>query len=118
MSGRHFNPLALNPGDLRHRVTFLVPPDTARDAVGGELPYVAGDTTWAGMTFIAGLEKYAANSFAAQATHKFTMRYRAGVQPNWKLTFQGRTFEILYPNNVGGQGVQLDLYCKEINGTT
>jgi SPP1 family predicted phage head-tail adaptor len=108
----------MKPSNLRHRVTFLVPPNPAQDAVGGELPYVAGDTTWAGITFTAGLEKYAANSFAAQATHKFTMRFRAGVQTNWKLTFQGRTFNILYANNVGAQGVQLDLYCVEINGTT
>lgn len=111
--------ISMKPSDLRHQVTFLVPPAPgARDAVGGELPYVDGDTTWAGMTFIAGLEKYAANSFAAQATHKFTMRYRAGVMPNWKVRFQGRIFNVLYPNDVGGQGVQLDLYCEEINGTT
>lgn len=108
----------MKPSDLRHRVTFRVPPDPPTDAVGGELDYVDGDTTWAGMTFIAGLEKYAANSLAAQATHKFTMRFRAGVMPNWKLTFQGRTFHILYANNVGGQGVSLELYCQEINGTT
>jgi len=109
----------MKPSDLRHQVTFLVPagPD-ARDAVGGELPYVTGDLTWASMTFISGLEKYSVNSFAAQATHKITIRYRAGVMPNWRVTFEGRTFNVLYPNNVGARNVQLDLYCEEINGVT
>jgi SPP1 family predicted phage head-tail adaptor len=105
-------------GKLRHRVTFLVPPDGCGDEAGGELPPVAGDTTWASIEFVSGFNTFNVNTFVAQATHKITMRYRAGVQPNWKISFGDRTFEILYQDNVEARREQLDLYCVELNGVT
>jgi SPP1 family predicted phage head-tail adaptor len=107
----------IQAGKLRHRVTFLVPP-AGCDEAGGELPYVEGDITWAAIEFVSGTNTYNVNTFVAQATHKITMRYRAGVQPNWKIRFGSREFKILYPDNVQGRNIALDLYCVELNGAT
>jgi SPP1 family predicted phage head-tail adaptor len=107
----------LPAGILRNHITFMVPQSGCDDA-GGELPYVAGGDTWAALKFISGFNTFNANTFVAQATHMITVRYRPGVQANWKIALGERTFEILYADNVEARNVRLDLYCVELNGVT
>jgi len=106
----------LNPGDLKHRVTFLVP--QGKDAAGGPLPLGPGETTWASVEFVSGKNQFSGAAFVAEATHKISMRYRAGVLPSWQVQFQGTNFKILYIDNVLQQGVRLDLYCEVIDGVS
>jgi len=109
--------IAMDPSKLRHRVTFLVP-QVGKDATGGPLPLVDGATTWAVVEFVSGKNQYGGQTFVTEATHKISMRYRAGVFPNWQVRFQGTNFKILYIDNVEQRGVRLDLYCVVIDGVS
>lgn len=107
----------LDPGRLPHRVTFMVPA-AGKDATGGPLPLVAGATTWASVDFVNGKNQYGGQTFVAEATHRISMRYRAGVFANWEVQFQGVNFKILYIDNVQQAGVRLDLYCVVLDGAS
>lgn len=107
----------LNPGRLPHRVTFLVP-QAGKDETGGPLPLTEGASTWASVDFVSGKNQYGGQTWVAEATHRITMRYRAGVFGNWQVQFQGTNFKILYIDNVQQAGVRLDLYCVVIDGSS
>jgi SPP1 family predicted phage head-tail adaptor len=107
----------IDAGSLDKRVTFLVP-QVGTDEAGGDLPYIEGKPIWAAINLVSGRDPFSAGAFASQATHKITMRYRAGIQPNWQVKYRQRIFNIIYPNNLNERNEQLDLYCVEINGVT
>jgi SPP1 family predicted phage head-tail adaptor len=106
-----------NPGGRRHLITFQVP-QPGKDATGGPLPFVDGDTTWSKIEFTSGKNQFGGQTFVAEATHKINMRYRAGVLANWQVRFATTIFQILYVDNVDQAGVDLDLYCVILNGAS
>ena len=106
--------MAIDAGKLNKRVTFLVQDGEC----GAEKPLVEGVTRWASVDFVSGNNRYGADSFIAQATHKVTMRYLKGVQPNWQVRCGDTVFQIVYLDDVQQQHVQLDLYCIVLNGVS
>ncbi len=67
------------------------------DAIGQQVETWATTTTrWARKVEIGGGEQERANSGQLQAhgTVSFEMRYYSSVTPEWRLTFDGRTFHI------------------------
>jgi SPP1 family predicted phage head-tail adaptor len=93
----------------------------AFDATGSPLPLLDGATTWAEVVFVSGKEQYGGDTFVAEATHRITMRYQAGVLPQWQVRLGaagGTIFRILYVDNVEQRNVQLDLYCVVLDGVS
>jgi len=117
LHGRHLDPLVINAGELRHQVTFLVP-QAGKDAAGGPLPLVSGDTAWASVEFVSGKNQFGGATFVAEATHKISMRYRAGVTDSWQVQFAGTNFKILYIDDVQQRRIRLDLYCMVLDGVS
>jgi SPP1 family predicted phage head-tail adaptor len=105
----------MKSGELRHRVV-LERATTSRLPSGGTRdtwsPYA---TVWAAVEPIQGREFFAAQQLNAEATHRIRIRYRVGVSPKDRVTFEGRIFEIKAPPiNVDEKSRELHLMCVEV----
>lgn len=87
----------MNPGRLRHRITFLHPvkeKNEVGDTVLAERPW---KTVWASVEPLRGREYFEARKIQSEATHKITIRYLTGITPDMKIDFKNRIFEIEGP---------------------
>lgn len=106
----------MRAGELRHRVT-LQSVTVARDAVGGTTEtWTDQATVWAAIEPLRGREYWDAAQVAAEATYRVRMRYRAGVSPEMRLTYQGRTLEIESVTSPDERRRELELICREVVG--
>jgi head-tail adaptor len=103
-------------GEYRHLVTFQAP-TSVPDGDGG---FVDGWTTldppWPvdiQPATVRDLERQAASTIVAAATHVVTGRYRADVQIDAQMLFKGRTFRITGVNNVEERDVTMRLFAIE-----
>ena len=105
----------MQAGRLRHRI-MLQEPIGQRDAHGQPIrSYRDEPLAWASVEPLRGKEKEVANQVAAEATVKIIMRYRHDVTSDWRITFDGRHFEIVAPpQSPGYYRRETHLLCKEI----
>lgn len=105
----------LRAGDYRHSITIQQTTQT-RDAVGG-----ITDTWSTYLTARASVEPlqmgsreyWDAKKFSAEATHLMRMRYRSGVTPKMRVSWDSRLFDIEYPLNTEERNRELILLVKE-----
>lgn len=106
-------------GERRHRVTLDNPGASVPDGDGG---YTTG---WAPLTpptmyasiapaTAASLERTAASTVIATATHVIRMPYHAGVTTQTRLTVKGRTFNVIGRVNLDERDIELVLVCAEV----
>lgn len=106
-------------GAYRHRVTLDEPGPPISDPDGG---WIATWTpldppTWnCSITQPAArtLESLGAGSVEAQATHMLVGRYHPGITTQTRVTFEGRTFNVLYVANKDERDVESDVVCSEV----
>lgn len=105
----------LRAGELRHSIR-IVQPNNTQDSFGGTKPDDASvfATVWASVEALSGRELFAAQQKVSQVTHKITMRYLPGVVSSMNVWFDGRQFEILYPDDPDETKKKLELLCVEI----
>jgi len=107
----------MNVGATRHRVTFQTG-TTQPDGDGGtvdvwiDLAPPTWDVAIAPAT-VRDLERDAAQTIIAAATHVITGRYRADVTVECRMMFQGREFRITGVKNVDERGIDMHLFAKE-----
>lgn len=99
----------MRAGQLRYRVT-LQEPDAAA-ATG----YSVVATVAAEMQFRpAGAVPITAGGPSAQAAHQVRLRYRSDIRADWRLTVDGRTFQIVGYGDPDGRKRELLLVCLEV----
>ena len=101
-------------GKLRHRVTIqqLIRGD---DGYGGTIEtWQDVATVWAVIEPLRGNERYTAQQVQSELTHKVTIRYRAGIKPQMRLLYKGKTFEIEAVIDVEERHQWLELLCSEV----
>ena len=105
----------LNAGKYSHRITIYAT-ETVKDKDGFQYknkviilqPYAYIKTT-RGFTIIAN------NSDFEKAYTNFTIRYpRVPINRDMLIDYNGKTYEIVYINNVDEANVELELQCKEV----
>jgi len=107
----------MNVGATRHRVTFQTG-TTQPDGDGGtvdvwiDLAPPTWDVAIAPAT-VRDLERDAAQTIIAAATHVITGRYRADVTVECRMMFQGREFRITGVKNVDERGIDMHLFAKK-----
>jgi SPP1 family predicted phage head-tail adaptor len=103
--------------DLTRRVTILEP-QTVRDGYGANTPtYSTIATRWAGIESLAGkgLALTSANTNAAVATVRITIRYRAGIRAGFhRIQYKSETYTIIDAKNPGEQNEWLVILCAEV----
>lgn len=106
--------MGLAAGRLDKRVT-LQSATTARDGHGQPLETWSDiATVWAAIDPIRGREYFAAQQFAAETTHKVTIRHRSGISPKNRVLFGSRVFRIESVINPHERGERLELMCVEV----
>ena len=104
----------MNPGKLRHRITFLHLAESENEVGDTVLVEAPFKTVWASVEPLKGKEYFEARKIQSEATHKITIRYMPGVSPDMKIEFKGRIFEIEGPPiNPEERSSYLELYATE-----
>lgn len=105
----------MNPGELRHIVTFQKLSDVQNGYGENTDSWVDITTDRAGIYPISGKEFFAAETVNSEVTHKIKMRYRPGITPDMRIKFGERIFELIAPPiNFQEKNVELQLLCKEL----
>lgn len=105
----------IRAGRLRHTVVIERDSSAARDGFGQPTEnWEAFATVQAAIDPIRGREYFAAQQFAAETTHKVTLRYIAGVSPKMRARFGSRIFRIEAVKNPEERNERLELMCVEV----
>jgi SPP1 family predicted phage head-tail adaptor len=105
--------LNINAGDLRDRVSLLVPSELP-DSIGDVGPPTVFATRNAKILTLSGQEFYRGQQFTSEANRQVIMRYLPGVLPSMTVGFKGRSFTILYVEDVEERNIKLVLWVKEV----
>ena len=99
----------MNPGNLRHRITFQLQ-DLEQDMeVWNDIC-----TTWANIRPIAGKEYFQAETINSELTHKIISRYKKEITPDMRVVYQNRIFYIQSIINDYEKNITLQLMCREL----
>lgn len=106
-------------GQYRHRVTLGNPGDPVPDGDGGytETFTPLDPADWDCSIRLAtqrDLERVAAGTVIAQATHLLNGRYHPQVTTETRVQFEGRTFHVTAVVNPDERDMELTLLCSEV----
>lgn len=97
-------------GAKKHRIRFQSKTIT-RDSLGGEI--VSWDDevqTWAKVEPLQGRELFAAQQIRAETSVRFRIRHRE-VQPEWRIVWQERNYDIVDVIDVDAEGREIAMLC-------
>jgi SPP1 family predicted phage head-tail adaptor len=101
---------------MRFRVElqdFTVTRSALNQPLKNPTPVVLG-TFWADISTLSGRELANAQQIKGNVTHKVTMRWVGiEIKPTYKFAFNGRTFQILWTDNVDQRNRTLLIYVVE-----
>lgn len=102
----------LAAGDLDRRVELLSP---VYNPEGDEIvAWDVVDTVWAAIAPTVGMEQTESGRTVAVLQVTMAIRYRPDIDPRWRVSGDGRLWEIVGVVNVLNRRAQLQLNCKEI----
>jgi SPP1 family predicted phage head-tail adaptor len=105
----------MRAGRLRHQIT-IQQSTPAQNAKGEPIDsWGTFATVWASIEPIGGGERFAADQVIADATHRVTIRYTAGVEPKMRVLFGSRVFDIREVRNLEERNRTMELTCRELN---
>lgn len=104
----------INPGELRHIVTFQKKSDVQNEygETNGWIDVLKQRRV--GIYPISGKEFFAAETVNSEVTHKVKMRYDPNVTPDMRIKFGQRHLNIISVINFQERNVELQLLCKEL----
>lgn len=109
------SPRLVDPGELRHRLTFQAPTSERRPSGSRDESWADAFTVWGEVEPISGYERIQAMQTTAGLTHRIRIRYRAGVLPTMRILHRGRTFAVVAPPiDEGEAGAFLVILAREI----
>lgn len=105
----------MQAGKLDRRITLLKP-TTAQDSYGAMTEAFASDgTVWANVKQVDGGESFQDDQHTAKKTLVFTIRYRSGITPSWRVQFDGEIYDLDDVAEVGRrEGLALTGYAREV----
>ena len=105
---------SIRTGDLRRRITIQQRSSETADSFGqASTSWTDVVSTWADIQPMSGRELQAAQAQQSEVTHQVEIRYRAGVLPRMRVSYQTRVFDIQSVIDVGMQHRRLTLMCSE-----
>lgn len=103
----------VNPGDLRHQIV-IQSKDLRQDSFGAETPtWSTFATVWAAVEPLRGREYLEAKHLQAEVDVRFRIRYRDGLLPSMRISYDGRLFDIMDIIHVKEHNRELQLMAKE-----
>jgi len=103
----------MEAGVLRNRIT-IQKKSVTRNSYGEEvITWVTHCQAWAQMEPLSGREFLEARQIQAEGMVRFTLRYQAGIEPEMRVLFGTRTFNIQAVIHVEERGREIQLMCVE-----
>jgi SPP1 family predicted phage head-tail adaptor len=100
-------------GEIRHRLTFQKP-TYARDANEEDIvTYADFIKVWGAIDWESGRRYLEAKQLNAEVQGVVRIRYREGIEPDWRIKFEGRTLQILSIANIRERDVELQFNVRE-----
>lgn len=103
----------MQAGKLRHRITIQNATETN---TSGSLSQSWGTyaTVWSAVEPLSGREYFQSQQVTAEVTTRFRIRYRSGVTPLMRISWDSRTFEIQSVIRDATNNREMVLMCREI----
>ena len=103
----------MRAGLLRNRVTIQTRSESTDDFGEIDFAWSNSATVWATIEPLSGKELMNAQQAGASVSHKISMRYKSGVNPKDRISYDSRTFEIESVRNFRERDISLELMCRE-----
>lgn len=100
-------------GDLSRRVTLQERSESVDSFGQRSQSWSDVATVWASIVPLAGRELLAANAISAEATHRITIRYRAGLDASMRAVYSGRAMNIVAVQDRDTAHRYIDLLVSE-----
>jgi SPP1 family predicted phage head-tail adaptor len=108
----------MNPGLFHHRITFQQYDENATNENGFPLEedqrWQDVKTVWAMIKTLRGREYYEAATTQNENTVRFVIRYTTCINPDMRIKYKERTFEILSVINDDERNITLTIIAKEV----
>lgn len=109
----------MNPGLFRHRITFQQYDENATNENGFPVEdenekWSDVKTVWAMIKTLQGREYYEAAATQNENTVRFVIRYTTGINPDMRIKYKDRAFEILSVINDDELNKTLTIIAKEV----
>lgn len=101
-------------GRHRHRLVLEAPVLTADGAGGSQANWVTVASFWASLEWVAGEERDRAGRPEQSATHRITLRWRAGLDAGQRLRLGARIFDIRAAGDPDGDRRRLVCLVQEV----
>ena len=106
----------MKAGDLRHPITLLIPYNSVNSVGRPVKAYRDYVTVYASKADVSGREFYEAQSYHAEDTVTWTLRWRDDVTPEWRLRHGSQVYEIIEVNHLGYKYDFIRLKTRMITG--
>jgi len=106
--------MSLITGNLIKRIALQSYAETRTASGAVTKTWATYDTVWAQLRTLSGRERDMAQQEASTLTHEITIRYRTGVQPDHRVYYDSRYFDIKDVRNVDERNKELRLRCVEV----
>ena len=100
-------------GDLKQRVVLQYQSKVADGMGGFTVTWVDDATVWAAIWPVSAAETIQAAQAAMTITHRIRMRYRAALKASWRISWDGRRFNIVSIIDPNMAHRWLDVLVKE-----
>jgi SPP1 family predicted phage head-tail adaptor len=104
----------MNPALFRHRITFQSFTETTNENGFPVQDWTDVKTVWAMIKTLQGREYYEAATTQNENTVRFVIRYTSGINPDMRIKYKDRTFEILSVINDDELNKTLTIMAKEV----
>jgi SPP1 family predicted phage head-tail adaptor len=100
---------------MRHRITLQRKGTITRNQSGEEIiTWSDWATVWASAQPMQGREFFESERAGAEITMRFRIRYRDGVTPTMRVSWDSRIFDIESVVNFNERDREIHLMCKEL----
>ena len=103
----------MNPGRLRHRITFIRFAEGQNEVGDDILIEEPFKTVWAAVEPLKGREYLEAQKIQPEIAYRIIIRYTKGITPDMTIDLRGRKFNIQSILNVDERNRFLEIYAVE-----
>lgn len=104
----------MNAGTLKHRLTILIPYQLYNWGGGGTISWITYATVWGEIIPLRGKERFDDDKIKADISHVIKIRYKKGITPSMRITFNDRIFDIKNILNKKEEDRELQIECLEV----
>lgn len=104
----------LHAGEMRERVTILVPSATRTAGGAARLGWATVATVWAKVMSLSGREVLQSMQSNVIVTHRLYLRYNGSINPETRIEWRGQQLEVVValPKH---RRSELEVLCKEVD---